>query len=53
MQGIVVEAFSGANKCTVMPRVGYAEYDPTIKPGKTASKKVPVCASQSIRKILS
>ena len=48
VQGNVTEAFSGANKCTVLPRVGYAEYDPTIKPGKAASKKVPVCGSQSV-----
>jgi len=41
-------AFSGANKCTVLPRVGYAEYDPTIKPSKTASKQGPVCGSQSV-----
>jgi len=44
----VAGAFSGANKCTVLPRVGYTEYDPTITPGKASSKKVPVCGSQSV-----
>jgi len=48
VQGIVTEAFSGENKCTVLPRVGFAEYDPTVKPGKAATKKVPVCGSQSM-----
>ena len=49
VQGIVTEAFSGENKCTVLPRVGFAEYDPTVKPGKASTKKVPVCGSQSVR----
>ena len=48
VQGIVVEAFAGANKCTVMARVGHEEYDPIIRHGQAASKKVPVCASRSV-----
>ena len=48
VQGIVVEAFAGANKCTVMARVGHEENDPIICHGQAASKKVPVCASRSM-----
>ena len=32
----------------MLPRVGFAEYDPTVKPGKAATNKVPVCGSQSV-----
>ena len=48
VQGIVVQAFAGANKCMVMARVGQEEYDPIICPGQAASKKVAVCASRSV-----
>ena len=48
VQGIVTEAFSGENMCTVLPRLGFTEYDPTVKPGKAATNKVPVCSSQSV-----
>ena len=48
MQGITTQAFSGQNKCTVLPMVRLAEYNATVKPGKAATKKVPVCGSQSV-----
>jgi len=49
VQGSVVQAFAGANKCIVMARVeGYEEYDPIIKHGQAASKKVALVASRSV-----
>ena len=49
VQGIVTQAFSGENKCTVLPMVRLAEYDTTVKLGKASTKKVPMCGSQSVR----
>jgi len=49
VQGSVVQAFAGANKCTVMARVeGHEEHDPIIRPGQAALKKVAIVASRSV-----
>ena len=46
----MVQAFAGANKCTVKAREeGYQEYDPYIKHGTAASTKVALVASRSVR----
>ena len=45
----MVQAFAGANKCTVKARQqGYEEYDPYIKHGTAPSTKVAVVASRSV-----
>jgi len=49
VQGSVVQAFAGANTCTVMARVeGHEEYDPIIRPGQAALKRVTDVASHSV-----
>ena len=48
MQGIVTQGFSGENKCAVVAMLHVPEYDPDVRPGAAAPKKVPVCASRSV-----
>ena len=48
VQGIVAQGFSGVNKCAVVAMRHVLEYDPEVRTGAAAVKKVPVCASRSV-----
>ena len=48
LQGLILDAFSGVNKCVVAHMVHVPEYDPIVKPHTEACTDVPRCASMSL-----
>jgi len=48
LQGLILDAFSGVNKCVVAHMVHVPEYDPIVKPHTEACTDVPQCASMSL-----